>query len=95
MGLMELELARVEHRLRSAETERRNNMARAMRERSGRDGLSGRNGPEWTRSEPAKADWPVATLRLGRFQLALFRTVRLPDAPPGEHSHGTSRLLPG
>ncbi|UWX97702.1 hypothetical protein N2K95_03180 [Arthrobacter zhaoxinii] len=84
MGLMELEVARMEHRLRAAEVERRHALRRTLQERQQPDG-----------AERAETDWPLATLRLGRFSFALFRTVRLPDEPDVRHSPGTSRLLPG
>ena len=86
MGLMELELARMEHRLRTAEVEQRNSMLRLTRERKrGNRPPQGEEG-----QEQAKADWPLITLRFGPFQLALLRTVRLPSGRWAQHSHGTS-----
>lgn len=89
---MELELARLEHRERTEDAERRNGLRRLMQERlPARDRQ--RERPAAARS--AKLDWPVITLRLGPFQVVLFRTVRLPRSGPAPHSHGTSSLFPG
>ena len=67
-------MARMEHRLRTAEVERHNNMLRIVRERKrGHRPPQGEDGPE-----QAAADWPLFTLRCGPFQVALFRTFRLP-----------------
>ena len=70
---MELELARMEHRLRTAEVEQRNKMLRIIREPK-----RGNRPPREDGPEQAAADWPLFTLRCGPFQLALFRTFRLP-----------------
>ncbi|MDM7990753.1 hypothetical protein [Arthrobacter sp. zg-Y877] len=89
MGLMELELAQMEHRLRTAEVERRNSLRWTLRERSEQP-QPGASRPE---PEPAKIDWPLITLRFGAFSVALFRTVRFPAAGPS--SRRTSSPLPG
>ncbi|MDN3905618.1 hypothetical protein [Arthrobacter sp. YD2] len=93
MGLMELELARLEHRQRTEDAERRNGFQQLRRERlPARDRQ--RERPAALRSA-VKLDWPVITLRLGPFQLALFRTVHLPQRGPATDSHGTSSFFPG
>ncbi|MCQ1947529.1 MULTISPECIES: hypothetical protein [unclassified Arthrobacter] len=83
MGLMEIEVAQMEHRLRAAEMEQRHRLRRILQEREQADG-PGR----------VQTDWPLITLRFGRFQVALLRTVWLPSGRV-HHSHGASRLLPG
>ena len=70
---MELELARLEHRQRQAEAEWHNSLKRTRQARQD-DSLGQETGPE----DLIKADWPLISLRIGPFQLALFRTVRLP-----------------
>lgn len=72
---MTIELARVVHKERMAEVETRRRRAAARRqakERSAKE-LSAKTAPV---SGP-KVEWPVFTLRIGRFQLVGFRTVRL------------------
>ena len=92
MGLMELELARLEHRERTQDAEQRNRLLRMMRERrTDRD----RQRERRAAVRPVKVDWPVITLRLGPFQAVLFRTVRVPGCGRDPDSHGTSSLFPG
>ncbi|WAP51417.1 hypothetical protein OL239_16585 [Arthrobacter sp. ATA002] len=67
---MTIELARVAHRERMAEVESR------RRRRAARDQARERSGKEERTRTPA-VEWPVFTLRIGRFQLVGFRTVRL------------------
>ncbi|MCC3291723.1 MULTISPECIES: hypothetical protein [unclassified Arthrobacter] len=83
MGLMEIEVAQMEHRLRTAELEQRHRLRRTLQEREQAD-----------EPERVQTDWPLITLRLGRFQVALLRTVWLPSERR-VRSHGASRLLPG
>ena len=83
MGLMEVEVALLEHRQKIAASEALWSRLRTARERA----------PS-TKSGSGKADWPVLTLRLGPLRLALFRTVRLP-AGHARDWHGTPGALPG
>ena len=94
---MELELARVEYHRRVVEAEHRNSLRRWANERAGRSRARGRRGTETGQPDerPARIDWPVLSIRLGPFQLALLHTVRIPAGRRGPDSHGTSSLLPG
>ena len=67
---MVIELAQVVHRERLAEAEIRRRRAEAKREARERRAAAA---PVST----PKVEWPVFTLRIGRFQLVGFRTVRL------------------
>jgi hypothetical protein len=67
---MTIELARVVHKERLAEAETRRRRAEARRQ------SRERSAPADPVSMP-KVEWPVFTLRIGRFQLVGFRTVRL------------------
>lgn len=69
---MAMELARVVHqeRLMEAETRRQRRAAkRTAAERAALDGKGKQTGP--------KVDWPVFSVRIGRFHLAVFKTVRM------------------
>lgn len=75
MGLMEIEMARMLQQERMAEAEnwrhRRDLKRGASQERDAcRD-------PAGTPAPAPKVDWPVFSIRIGSFQFALFRTIRV------------------
>ena len=82
---MTIDLARAVHRERLAEAESRRRWREARRVARERDAAARDTGERDTGERKAKPErargpameWPVFTLRIGRFQLVGFRTVRL------------------
>lgn len=81
---MTIELARVVHRERMAEVESRRRWREARRvarerdaERDARERNAADPNPAAKPARGPAVEWPVFTLRIGRFQLVGFRTLRL------------------
>ena len=77
---MTMELARVVHRERMAEVESRRRWLEGRRVARERDARERSAGERNAAAEPVRGpavEWPVFALRIGRFQLVGFRTVRL------------------
>lgn len=80
MGLMEIEMAKMLQKERMAEAERlrrrRDLKRQARQERDACRNAAGTGEPK------PKVDWPVFSLRIGSFQIALFRTMRIRSGNP-------------